>query len=52
MILKFIINLGVNQNCVRFVLRAIENKYVWDSLEFHMHQLVVVLLSYSGDMAF
>lgn len=52
LILKFIINLGVNENSIKFILKAIENKYVWSSLEYNMHQILIVLMAYEGQRCF
>jgi hypothetical protein len=44
--------LGVNENSIKFILKAIENKYVWSSLEYNMHQILIVLMAYEGQRCF
>jgi hypothetical protein len=51
-LLKYIIHEELNENSIHFVLKMLENKYVWRNMDTFLKQTLVILLAYKGPSSF
>lgn len=50
--LKFLGEEQLNQTAVWFLMKLIENRYIWPGIEFSLKKILILLLGYRGEYSF
>lgn len=50
--LKFLGESTLNQTSINFLLKLIDNKYVWMGVEYYLKKILSILLAYRGEYSF
>lgn len=50
--LKFLGESALNETGINFLLKLIDNKYVWMGVEYYLKKILSILLAYRGECSF
>ena len=51
-LLRLIIESQLNETSIGYLIKLLENKYVWRSIEFFGHKILQILLAYKGPQSY
>ncbi len=50
--LKFLGEAELNETGISFLIKLIDSKYIWKSIEFHLNKILSLLLAYKGPKSY
>lgn len=51
-LLKFLTNMKMTDVGIEFLLNLTQNAYVWRNIEYHIRQVLALLIGYKGELSF